>query len=73
MQVASQFGVNLRDAPGGEAIRGLADGTLVQAYPEDEVEAEGLYWLHVLTLDGVEGWLSVNNLIPVSGTPTATP
>ena len=73
MQVASQFGVNLRDAPAGEVIRGLANGTLVQPYLDSEEEADGLHWLHVVTLDGVEGWLSVNNLIPVSGTPTATP
>ena len=73
MQVASQFGVNLRDAPAGEVIRGLADGTLVQAYPEGESEADGLHWLHVVTLDGVEGWLAVNNLIPFSGTLAATP
>ena len=73
MQVASQFGVNLRDAPGGEVIRGLADGTLVQAYPEGEAEADGIHWLHVVTLDGVEGWLAVNNLVQASGTPTATP
>ena len=73
MQVASQFGVNLRDAPAGEVIRGLANGTLVQPYLDSEEEADGIHWLHVLTLDGVEGWLSVNNLIPVSGTPTATP
>jgi len=73
MQVASQFGVNLRDAPAGEVIRGLADGTLVQAYPEDEAEADGLHWLHVVTLDGVEGWLAVNNLIHAFSTSTATP
>ena len=73
MQVASQFGVNLRDAPGGEVIQGLVDGTLVQPYPGSEEEAVGLHWLHVVTLDGVEGWLALNNLIPVSGTTTATP
>ena len=73
MQVASQFGVNLRDAPAGEVIRGLADGTQVLPYPDSEEEADGIHWLHVLTLDGVEGWLAVNNLIPFSGTLTATP
>jgi len=73
LQVASQFGVNLRDAPAGEVIQGLPEGTLVQAYPEDEVEAGGLYWLHVVTLDGVEGWLAVDYLISFSGTQTATP
>jgi len=73
MQVASQFGVNLRDAPAGEVIGGLPDGILVQAYPEKEAEAEGLQWLHVVSMDGVEGWLAVDNLIPFSGTLTATP
>lgn len=73
MQVVSQFGVNLRDTPGGEVIQGLADGTLVQPYPSSEEEADSLRWLHVVTLDGVEGWLAVNNLIPFAGTPTATP
>ena len=73
MQVASQFGVNLRDTPGGEVIQGLADGTLVQPYPSSEEEADGLRWLHVVTLDGVEGWLAVNNLIHAFSTPTATP
>jgi len=73
MQVAAQFGVNLRDAPSGEVIQGLPEGTLVQVYPEEEAEAGGLHWLHVVAMDGVEGWLAVNNLIPFSGTPTATP
>ena len=73
MQVVSQFGVNLRDAPGGEVIQGLADGTLVQPYPSSEEEADGIRWLHVVTLDGVEGWLAVNNLIHAFSTPTATP
>jgi len=73
MQVVSQFGVNLRDAPGGEVIQGLVNGTLVQPYLGSEEEAGGLHWLHVVTLDGMEGWLAVNNLIPVSGTPSATP
>jgi len=71
--VASQFGVNLRNAPAGEVIQGLPEGTLVQAYPEKETEAGGLHWLHVVTMDDVEGWLAVNNLIPFSGTLTATP
>jgi len=73
MQVSPQFGVNLRDAPAGEVIQGLPEGTLVQAYPEKEAEAGGLHWLHVITMDGVEGWLAVDNLIPFSGTLTATP
>ena len=73
MQVASQFGVNLRDAPGGEVIQGLADGTLVQPYPSSEEEVDGIRWLHVATLDGVEGWLAVNNLIHFFSTLTATP
>ena len=73
MQVASQFGVNLRDAPSGEVIQGLADGTLVQPYPSSEEEVDGIRWLHVVTLDGMEGWLAVNNLIHAFSTPTATP
>ena len=73
LQVASQFGVNLRDAPAGEVIQGLPEGTLVKAYPEDEVEADSFNWLHVVTLDGVEGWLAVDYLISFSGTPTVTP
>ena len=73
MQVASQFGVNLRDVPGGEVIQGLADGTLVQPYPGSEEETGGIRWLHVVTLDGVEGWLAVNNLIHFFSTLTATP
>jgi len=73
LQVASQFGVNLRDAPAGEVIQGLPEGTLVKAYPEDEVEADSFNWLHVVTLDGVEGWLAVDYLISFSGTSTATP
>ena len=73
LQVAAQFGANLRDAPAGEVIQGLPEDTLVQAYPEKEAEAGGLHWLHVVTMDGVEGWLAVNNLIPFSGTLTAIP
>ena len=73
MQVVSQFGVNLRDTPGGEVIQGLADGTLVQPYPSSEEEVDGIRWLHVVTLDGVEGWLAVNNLIHAFSTSTATP
>jgi len=73
MQVVSQFGVNLRDAPSGEVIQGLADGTLVQPYPSSEEVADDIRWLHVVTLDGVEGWLAVNNLIHAFSTSTATP
>ncbi|MBC8508237.1 MAG: hypothetical protein H8D34_25550 [Chloroflexi bacterium] len=73
LQVAAQFGVNLRDTPAGEVIQGLPEGALVQAYPEKEIRAGGFTWRHVVTLDGVEGWLAVDHLVPFSGTRTATP
>jgi|GEM_PF-1572527 len=73
LQVAAPFGVNLRDVPAGEVIQGLPEGTLVQAYPEKEIRAGGYSWRRVATLDGVEGWLAVDHLIPLSGTLTATP
>ena len=73
LQVAAQFGVNLRDTPAGDVIQGLPEGTLVQAYPEKEIRAAGFSWRRVVTLDGVEGWLAVDHLIPFSGTLTMTP
>jgi hypothetical protein len=66
MQVASGFGVNLRDAPGGQVISSLPDGTPVQPYLESQQEVDGIAWVRVDTLDGLEGWLAAKYLIQLA-------
>lgn len=49
-------GGRLRDAPLGNTITILPNGTVVQILP-DPVTLDGVQWLHVITEDGIEGWI----------------
>ncbi|HUF39246.1 MAG TPA: DUF389 domain-containing protein [Anaerolineales bacterium] len=49
-------GGRLRDAPLGNAITVLPNGTVVQVLDDPVVLGE-VTWLHVITEDGVEGWI----------------
>jgi hypothetical protein len=50
-------GGRLRDAPLGNTITILPNGTVLQVLVEDTVTQDGVEWLHVITEDGVEGWI----------------
>jgi len=50
-------GGRLRDAPLGNTVTILPNGTVVQVLPDDTVILDEVEWLHVITEDGVEGWI----------------
>ncbi len=63
-------GANIRQGPGFSynIVKTVLNGTAIQVLENVEV-VEGVTWIHVRFLDGVEGWI-VRNLI-VSATPEA--
>jgi hypothetical protein len=44
------------DPPGGRPVATLRDGTVLQVI-EHQTLPDGSDWIHVRTLDGIEGWL----------------
>lgn len=57
-------GVNLRDAPNGEVVVLIEDGSGV--FLLEGLERAGRYaWQKIRTLDGVEGWVAEQFLFPV--------
>lgn len=65
-------GVRIRAEPGGQTIGFLANGALVILLPET-AEAGGQSWAHILTQDGVEGWIVQSLILQVTATPALTP
>jgi len=49
-------GIYLRDAPQGEQLVILAEGTLLTVLEDAPVEAGGLMWRKVRAVGGEEGW-----------------
>ncbi len=49
-------GIYLRDAPQGEQLVILAEGTLLTVLPDEPVEAGGFVWRKVRAVGGEEGW-----------------
>lgn len=49
-------GARIRNAPQGNTITILLNGTVVQVLP-DTVTIDSVVWLHVLAPDGIEGWM----------------
>ena len=61
-------GANIREGPGfsSSIVKTVLNGTAVQVLEEVEV-VDGVTWIHIRFIDGVDGWI-VRNLI-VSATP----
>jgi SH3-like domain-containing protein len=59
-------GINVREAPGIDSPRvgSLAEGDVVDALG-GPVEADGRLWRRVSALDGTEGWVLDDVLVPV--------
>lgn len=58
-------GARIRNAPQGNTITILVNGTVVEVLP-DSVTIDSVTWLHVITSDGIEGWMVSTLLEPVS-------
>ena len=50
-------GLKLRDAPGGEEMAILPDGTILTLLEEEPVEANDFIWRNVRTIAREEGWV----------------
>jgi len=66
-------GARIRSEPGGETVTFLRSNTLLILIPDEPVEKDGKVWLHVMTQDGVQGWIIRSILIVVTATPVPTP
>ena len=55
-------GLTLRDTPGGDEVRVLADGTFLTLLNEPEVPLNGFTWVNVRTIAGDEGWVAIEFL-----------
>ena len=51
-------GLTLRDAPGGEQVRILPEGSIVTLVAEDPAEVNNFVWRKVRVLGGEEGWVA---------------
>ncbi len=60
-------GAFVRAEPAGEIISLVANGTRVQVLPERE-QADGQTWIHIITPEGVDGWML--EILLVAATPT---
>ncbi|MDI6694174.1 MAG: DUF389 domain-containing protein [Anaerolineales bacterium] len=66
-------GVRIRSEPGGQTIGFLTNGALVILLPET-AQAGGQSWAHILTQNGVEGWIVQSLILQVTATPpTSSP
>jgi uncharacterized membrane protein len=61
-------GARIRKEPGGETIDFLANNALVIVLPETQ-EKDGIAWVRIQTLDGVQGWIVQSLLLNVTATP----
>jgi hypothetical protein len=60
---AGSLGLRLRDAPNGNLIDYLPDGTVVTLLPDDPVRTDdGIEWRRVIDPQGREGWVAVQYL-----------
>ena len=61
---AGQFGLRLRDGPGGNQIDFLQDGTVLELFPEPQVKTDdGITWQKVRDPQGRVGWVSVEYIV----------
>jgi len=68
---SSGGGANLRTEPGGSLITALSNGLMVEVLPEFE-SVGTVIWVHVRTLDGIEGWVLQTVLTTTAQTPIPT-
>lgn len=68
VQASAGGGAFIRNQPAGEIITIVANGSLMQVLPET-VEEEGVTWVHVLSPDGVEGWMVQGLLVTATPAP----
>jgi hypothetical protein len=61
-------GARIRETPQGPTITVIANGTVVQVLP-DSVSIDGVLWYHIITPDGIEGWMLAQLLDLVGETP----
>jgi hypothetical protein len=61
-------GARIRKEPGGETIDFLANNALVIVLPETR-EKDGVSWVRIQTLEGVQGWIVQSLLLNVTATP----
>ncbi|HNB53724.1 MAG TPA: SH3 domain-containing protein, partial [Anaerolineales bacterium] len=61
-------GARIRTEPLGSTIAVIANGTVVQILP-DSTTVNGVLWYHVITPDGIEGWIVGQLLDIVTVTP----
>jgi len=60
IRAAEGGGAFIRDAPGGQVLITLANGSTVTIIPNDFQEVNGVIWVHVFTVANdtrVEGWM----------------
>jgi len=62
-------GAFVRDEPAGEIIGLVANGTLVQVLGDTQ-EAGGYIWAHIITPDGIQGWMVQSLLVRTTPTPS---
>ena len=61
---AGEFGLRLRDTPGGNQIDFLQDGTLLEVFPEPQVKTDdGITWQKVRDPQGRVGWVSTDYIV----------
>ena len=61
---AGEFGLRLRDAPGGDQIDFLQDGTVLEVLPEPQVKTDdGITWQKVRDPQGRDGWVSTEFVV----------
>ena len=63
MTGAGSIGLRLRDAPNGNLIDYLPDGTVVELLDAAPVRtADGIEWVNVVDPQGREGWVATQYL-----------
>ncbi|MFM8321426.1 MAG: DUF389 domain-containing protein, partial [Chloroflexota bacterium] len=67
--VRANEGVRVRAEPAGPTLGFLSTDTVVMLLPGDQVK-DGRLWLHIRTLDGLEGWVLQELVLNVTPTPT---
>jgi hypothetical protein len=61
---AGEFGLRLREAPGGNEIDFLQDGTVLEVIPEPQVKTDdGITWQKVRDPQGRVGWVSTEYVV----------
>lgn len=62
--VNTEFGLRLREAPGGTDIDFLPDGTVLEVLPEPQVKTDdGVTWQKVVDPQGRVGWVSTEFIV----------